>query len=163
MWYGCGNTSLPNPSTVRIGLKRDGRIALHQGAVDIGQGSNTIITQICADGLGAPIERFDLVSGDTSITPDCGKTSASRQTFVTGNAARLAGEKLRSAILTLAKACSCATVEFEEGRVLVRENGQTRTIDLRELPLDQYGYVITSDATYDPPTSPLDQNGQGKP
>src|SRR5262249_15184377 len=35
MWYGCGNTSLPNPSTVRIGLKRDGRIALHQGAVDI--------------------------------------------------------------------------------------------------------------------------------
>src|SRR5437899_7613765 len=46
MWYGCGNTSLPNPSTVRIGLKRDGRIALHQGAVDIGQGSNTIVTQI---------------------------------------------------------------------------------------------------------------------
>ncbi|MDP9161540.1 MAG: molybdopterin-dependent oxidoreductase, partial [Acidobacteriota bacterium] len=34
MWYGCGNTSLPNPSTVRIGLKRDGRISLHQGAVD---------------------------------------------------------------------------------------------------------------------------------
>src|SRR5262249_7715832 len=53
MWYGCGNTSLPNPSTVRIGLKRDGRIALHQGAVDIGQGSNTIVTQICADALGA--------------------------------------------------------------------------------------------------------------
>ena len=51
MWYGCGNTSLPNPSTVRIGLKRDGRIALHQGAVDIGQGSNTIVTQICADAL----------------------------------------------------------------------------------------------------------------
>src|SRR6202011_4012839 len=58
MWYGCGNTSLPNPSTVRIGLKRDGRIALHQGAIDIGQGSNTIVTQICADPLGAPIARF---------------------------------------------------------------------------------------------------------
>ena len=63
MWYGCGNTSLPNPSTIRIGLKRDGRIALHQGAVDIGQGSNTIVTQICADALGAPIERFDLRLG----------------------------------------------------------------------------------------------------
>ena len=86
MWYGCGNTSLPNPSTVRIGLKRDGRIALHQGAVDIGQGSNTIVTQICADALGAPIAQFDLVSGDTAITPDCGKTSASRQTLVTGKA-----------------------------------------------------------------------------
>ena len=63
MWYGCGNTSLPNPSTVRIGLKADGRIALHQGAVDIGQGSNTIVTQICADAVGAPIDCFDLVSG----------------------------------------------------------------------------------------------------
>src|SRR6202043_3776966 len=63
MWYGCGNTSLPNPSTVRIGLKRDGRIALHQGAVDIGQGSNTIVTQICADALGAPVAQFDLISG----------------------------------------------------------------------------------------------------
>ena len=61
MWYGCGNTSLPNPSTMRVGLKPDGRIALHQGAVDIGQGSNTIVTQICADALGAPIDRFDLV------------------------------------------------------------------------------------------------------
>ena len=54
MWYGCGNTSLPNPSTVRVGLKRDGRIALHQGAVDIGQGSNTIVTQICADAMMVP-------------------------------------------------------------------------------------------------------------
>ena len=52
MWYGCGNTSLPNPSTMRIGLKPDGRIALHQGAVDIGQGSNTVIAQIAADALG---------------------------------------------------------------------------------------------------------------
>lgn len=163
MWYGCGNTSLPNPSTVRIGLKRDGRIALHQGAVDIGQGSNTIVTQICADGLGAPMERFDLVSGDTSITPDCGKTSASRQTFVTGNAARMAGEKLRKAILEIAGACSCAEIAFDDGRVVVAENGQSREIDLRELPIDQYGYVITSEATYDPPTSPLDQDGQGKP
>src|SRR5215469_10867538 len=49
MWYGCGNTSSPNPSTIRVGLKADGRIALHQGAIDIGQGSNTIVTQICAD------------------------------------------------------------------------------------------------------------------
>ena len=52
MWYGCGNTSLPNPSTMRVGLKADGRVALHQGAVDIGQGSNTIVAQICADARG---------------------------------------------------------------------------------------------------------------
>ena len=163
MWYGCGNTSLPNPSTVRIGLKRDGRIALHQGAVDIGQGSNTIVTQICADALGAPIERFDLLSGDTAITPDCGKTSASRQTLVTGKAAQMAGEKLRRAILTLAGACDCARVQFEDGVVTVRDDDTSRRLAVGDLPLDECGYVITSEATFDPPTSPLDENGQGVP
>jgi len=163
MWYGCGNTSLPNPSTVRIGLKRDGRIALHQGAVDIGQGSNTIVTQICADALSAPIDRFDLISGDTAVTPDCGKTSASRQTFVTGKAGQMAGAQLRLAILALADACSCASIEFEDGAVVVREDGKSCAIALDGLPLDEHGYVITSEATFDPPTSPLDENGQGTP
>jgi len=168
MWYGCGNTSLPNPSTVRIGLKHDARIALHQGAVDIGQGSNTVVTQICADALGAPIERFDLVSADTSITPDCGKTSASRQTLVTGKAAQMAGEKLRRAILKLVGACDCATLDFEghasdDGKVTVRNGEKSHVLALRDLPLDQYGYAITSEATFDPPTSPLDADGQGVP
>src|SRR6202035_4674880 len=118
MWYGCGSTSLPNPSTVRVGLKRDGRIALHQGAVDIGQGSNTIVTQICADAVGASIELFDLISGDTAVTPDCGKTSASRQTFVTGKAAQMAGKELRRAILRLANTredCEDNLIVFGEG------------------------------------------------
>jgi aldehyde oxidoreductase len=163
MWYGCGNTSLPNPSTVRIGLKRDGRIALHQGAVDIGQGSNTIVTQICADSLGAPLERFDLLSGDTAITPDCGKTSASRQTLVTGRAAQMAGEKLRRAILQLAGVCDCAKIDFDDHRITTRDGGVSHGLALRDLPLDEHGYVITCEATFDPPTSPLDENGQGVP
>jgi aldehyde oxidoreductase len=163
MWYGCGNTSLPNPSTMRVGLKADGRIALHQGAVDIGQGSNTIVTQICADALGAPIEQFDLVCGDTAITPDCGKTSASRQTLVTGKAAQLAGIELRRAILRLAGCCDCTTLRFENGRVTVTEGGKERVLNLRDLPLDEHGYVLTREATFDPPTQPLDDDGQGIP
>jgi len=163
MWYGCGNTSLPNPSTMRVGLKADGRIALHQGAVDIGQGSNTIVTQICADALEAPIERFDLVSGDTAITPDCGKTSASRQTFVSGKAAQMAGTELRRAIAKLAGCCDCARIRFEDGRVVVTEGSKERVLQLRELPLDEHGYVLTREATFDPPTQPLDADGQGLP
>ena len=163
MWYGCGNTSLPNPSTVRIGLKPDGRIALHQGAIDIGQGSNTIVTQICADALGAPVAQFDLVSGDTAITPDCGKTSASRQTFVTGKAAHMAGAKLRGEILKLAGACDSAVVDFSDGCLRVVQNGRKTTLPLLELPLDAHGYVITVESTFDPPITPLDENGQGTP
>jgi CO/xanthine dehydrogenase Mo-binding subunit/aerobic-type carbon monoxide dehydrogenase small subunit (CoxS/CutS family) len=163
MWYGCGNTSLPNPSTVRIGLKPDGRIALHQGAVDIGQGSNTIVTQICADVVGAPITKFDLISGDTSLTPDCGKTSASRQTLVTGKAAYMAATKLRETILKLGGACKCGVVEFGDGNVTVMENGSRHVLDLRTFPLDRFGYVITCEETFDPPITPLDENGQGTP
>ena len=163
MWYGCGNTSLPNPSTVRIGLKRDGRIALHQGAVDIGQGSNTIVTQICADALRAPVDCFDLISGDTSLTPDCGKTSASRQTFVTGKAAHMAGEELRRLVLQLAGASDDAVIDFGEDRLSIHENGTQRNLPLQKLPLDEYGYVLTAEQTFDPPTSALDENGQGSP
>ncbi len=165
MWYGCGNTSLPNPSTIRVGLKPDGRIALHQGAVDIGQGSNTIVTQICADALCAPIDRFDLISGDTSITPDCGKTSASRQTLVTGKAAHMAGTELRHAILHLANALpnDHAVIDFGQGVLTVDHAGTQHRIQLRTLPLDRFGYVLTAEQTFDPPTSPLDENGQGIP
>ncbi len=163
MWYGCGNTSLANPSTVRVGLKPDGRIALHQGAVDIGQGSNTVITQICADALGAPLSRFDLISADTDLTPDCGKTSASRQTFVTGKAAELAGSALRRAILRFANAGDTASMVFTDGSLTIGGGGATRTIALSDLPIDRFGYVLCEEATFDPPTSPLDANGQGNP
>jgi len=163
MWYGCGNTSLPNPSTVRIGLKRDGRIALHQGAIDIGQGSNTIVAQICADALCAPVECFDLISGDTSITPDCGKTSASRQTFVTGKAAQMAGKELRRSILRLANSHEDAVIDFGESTLTIHEGGKQSKFSLQGLPLDQYGYVLTAEQTFDPPTSALDENGQGIP
>jgi CO/xanthine dehydrogenase Mo-binding subunit len=163
MWYGCGNTSQPNPSTVRIGLKRNGRIALHQGAVDIGQGSNTIVTQICADAVGARVAQFDLVSGDTAMTPDCGKTSASRQTFVTGKAAHMAGTRLRAEILKLAGACNSAVVRFHHEKVTVLENGNNTILLLASLPIDGHGYVITCESTFDPPITPLDEDGQGTP
>ena len=165
MWYGCGNTSSPNPSTVRIGLKRDGRIALHQGAVDIGQGSNTIVTQICADALRAPIHCFDLISGDTSITPDCGKTSASRQTVVTGKAAHMAGKELRRAILQRAHVLDdgSAVIDFGESTLAIHLDGKRQCLSLQNLPLDKHGYVLTAEQTFDPPTCPLDEDGQGVP
>ena len=163
MFYGCGNTSLPNPSTIRFGLKPDGRLALHQGAVDIGQGSNTVITQIAADAAGLPIAMIDLVSPDTDLTPDCGKTSASRQTFVTGKAAERAGLSLRRMLLRLANAGEGARLDLAPGRLRVIEGGVIRDVDLAGLPRDGFGYVQCAEESFDPPTSPLDANGQGKP
>jgi len=163
MWYGCGNTSLANPSTMRVGLQRNGRIAIHMGAVDIGQGSATVVTQICAEALGVPLDQFDLVPADTDVTPDCGKTSASRQTFVSGNAALMAGQQLRTAILRFCRAPAHASIHLHECSLLIEHGERRDKFDLCKLPLDDRGYVLSTEATFDPPTKPLDEDGQGVP
>jgi aldehyde oxidoreductase len=163
MWYGCGNTSLSNPSTIRLGLKASGRLRLHQGAVDIGQGSNTVVPQICADALGAPISAFDFVGADTDVSPDAGKTSASRQTFVSGKAAFLAGQAMRRAILRLVNAGEDAKLSFEDGAIEIDDIAGRRRIDLARLPVNDSGLVIEVEETFDPPTTTLDANGQGDP
>ncbi|WP_181704380.1 molybdopterin-dependent oxidoreductase [Chthonobacter albigriseus] len=163
MWYGCGNTSLPNPSTMRITLSRDGRLTFHNGAVDIGQGSTTVLTQIAAEALGVPAEAFRLVVGDTDLTADAGKTSASRQTLVSGNAARLAGEALRKGVLSLANAGPEARISIAEGVLTIADGEATRRIEISSLPADEAGVVLAGEGTWDPPTSPLDAEGQGVP
>ena len=162
-WYGCGNTSLANPSTIRVGLRADGRVVLHQGASDIGQGSNTVIAQICADAAGLPLAAFELIGPDTALTPDAGKTSASRQTYVTGKAAELAGRALRAAVLRHANAGDDARLRLDGGSVVVEDGGDVRRIALDGLPANGFGYVFMGEETYDPPVTPLDENGQGKP
>jgi aldehyde oxidoreductase len=162
-WYGCGNTSLPNPSTIRIGITAKGELVLHQGATDIGQGSNTVIAQIAADALGLPIGAVTLIGPDTALTPDAGKTSASRQTYVSGRAALAAGQALRAAILRQANAGDGATLALTGGALIVNEGGIAHQIDLAALPTDARGYVLSAEQTYDPPTSPLDADGQGRP
>ena len=162
-WYGCGNTSMPNPSTIRAGLRADGTVVLHQGAMDIGQGSNTVIPQIFARAFGVPVQQIALIGADTDLTPDAGKTSASRQTFVTGNAARLAGEALRAAVLLQVNASPEATITLTPGGLTVTDGAQHFTLDLARLTPNPAGYVLEVNETYDPPTKPLDRNGQGEP
>jgi len=163
MWYGIGNTSMSNPSTMRVGLARDGALTLYSGAVDIGQGSNTIMTQIAADALGLPMAQFRLVAGDTDLTADAGKTSASRQTFVSGKAAELAGADLRRHILRLANAGATATLVLDGTVLTVSGRDTVRRIDLAALPPISGDDVMLGEGTFDPPTTPLDADGQGVP
>ncbi|MGR3515060.1 MAG: molybdopterin-dependent oxidoreductase [Paracoccaceae bacterium] len=160
-WYGCGNTALPNPSTIRIGITPKGRLKLHQGATDIGQGSNTVIAQIAADASGLSVDAFELVGPDTGATPDCGKTSASRQTFITGRAAEAAGRALRAEILRRTNFSDAAVLTLENGVLIARENGKTQVIELGAPNAE--GYALMVEETYDPPTTALDEDGQGTP
>lgn len=162
-WYGCGNTSLPNPSTIKSGVRSDGTVVLHQGAMDIGQGANTVITQIFATALGIPVQQIERIGADTDVTPDAGKTSASRQTYVSGSAARLSGLALRATILKRVNASDSAKLEFGAGIIRVVDGRDEHSVNLSSVPQDDEGYVFRAQETYDPPTKPLDKNGQGVP
>ncbi len=181
MWYGIGNTVIANPSSMQAGLRGDGRIVLYNGAVDIGQGTYTILPQILADALGVPLACVDQVCADTDLTLDAGKSSASRQTFVSGNAARLAGEDLRARMLALLGVAEPAVLRIEGGVLSARRRdvatgvapagatatgeqaGAEASVDLRTLPRDARGDVLVGSGYFDPPTVALDADGQGVP
>ncbi len=135
----------------------------YNGAVDIGQGSNTILVQMLADALGLPMAAIDFVMGDTDLTADAGKTSASRQAFVSGNATRLAGGELRRKMIALSEARADAKLRLERGALIATDADGEHRVDLAELPRDPRGDVLAAEGYFNPPTVPLDQDGQGVP
>jgi 4-hydroxybenzoyl-CoA reductase subunit alpha len=86
-------------SVVHLKVDLDGRVLVTSGASDIGQGSDTMLAIIVAEILGLSLENIFVVAADTTLTPiDLGSYS-SRVTFMAGNAAKQAAEKLREKVL----------------------------------------------------------------
>ncbi|MCE9660344.1 MAG: molybdopterin-dependent oxidoreductase [Burkholderiales bacterium] len=171
MWYGIGNTVIANPSTMRGALRCDAahgaHLFLYNGAQEIGQGTATIMPQMFADAVGLELSCVRQVMGDTDLTADAGKSSASRQTFVSGNAARGAGIALRRQLLERLDLAAANDAEVRlalEGFFLVAEaNGERRRVDLRDWPADAAGDLASASGHFNPPTVPLDADGQGVP
>ncbi len=69
------------------------RAVLHHAGADVGQGAHTVFAQMAADALGIPAEKVELVVSDTAETDNAGSTSASRMTFMAGNAIKGACER----------------------------------------------------------------------
>jgi CO/xanthine dehydrogenase Mo-binding subunit len=129
----------------------------------MGQGANTVMTQICADAVGVDMSHIVTLGADTDTTPDAGKSSASRQTFISGNATYLAGTALRVRLLELAGASQEAHLELDGPHLVVHDRDEVTTVDVSSLDADQDGLVAVTTATYDPPTTALDEDGQGEP
>lgn len=89
-------------ATVRMTLKLDGRYEMRSGSVDVGTGSNTTLRQIAADVLGSTVGQIDLIAADTRETPFDAGSYASATLTISGQAARLAAESLRSHLLEIA-------------------------------------------------------------
>ncbi len=158
MWYGIGNTSMSNPSRMRVGLSPGGTLTLYSGALDIGQGSNTIMVQIAADAVGPAGVAVRAGDGryrshgrcrqDLGLAPDLrvGQGGGEgRPGFAPADPA--AGQCRPRCAFYRSKAPSfpCATAP---------KCGPS--ISPRRGPL-------MGEGTFDPPTTPLDADGQGVP
>jgi CO/xanthine dehydrogenase Mo-binding subunit len=64
------------------------RAVVHQAGAEVGQGAHTVMAQMAAEALGLPLEKIELVVSDTAHTDNSGSASASRLTFMAGNAIR---------------------------------------------------------------------------
>jgi CO/xanthine dehydrogenase Mo-binding subunit len=122
-----------------------------------------MMAQVAAEELGLDVDRVRVVTNDTAISPDCESTSASRVTYVSGNAVRLAASKVKARVLDLAArefGCSADEVRLRNGAVAHREQG----ISLAALFGKHIMHTLTEVAENLPATTPPDpETGQGSP
>jgi CO/xanthine dehydrogenase Mo-binding subunit len=165
---GCSTRSIgsirsPSRSTAIVTLHADGSATVTCGHVDLGQGSDTMMAQVAAEELGLELDRVHVVTTDTAVSPDCESTSASRVTYVSGNAIRLAAAKAKARVLELASrdlGCRPEELKLMTGVIAYREQGMT----MKELFGRHTFHEMTSVAEFIPETSSLDpETGQGSP
>ena len=110
-------------SSVFVKMHQDGCIELRHNADEIGQGVNTVLAQIVAEELGVSMDNIKIVRGDTAVAPYDHGSVASRSTFHTGNAIRIACQNLKRQIFERASeklGVSPDKLETREGKVYVK-------------------------------------------
>lgn len=169
MWYPIGFTVAANPSAAVVKVNEDGTATVLTGTVETGQGSLTVLGQIAAEVLGVAADDVYVVSGDTDTTPMDTGAIASRTTYVTGNAIRLAAENARAILFEAAAQAlgvKPAQLEARDRRIQVTGFPQHH-IAIGEAAKDAQltlGQPAIGSASWNPPTVPMDaENGQGKP
>ena len=143
-----------------IRLLEDGTVVLNTGAVDIGQGSDTVLPQICADALKIPVDRVALASPDTDGSPFNWGTTASRVTYMTGRAVVGAANQVVEKIKTHAAdmlECSVADLEIRDGGHVGIIGIAQKQVSFQDVSLRAHwavgGPIIGSDSlVYDRPT-----------
>lgn len=116
----------PDKAGAEIEVYADGRAEIRTSSAEIGQGLPGVLAAVTAEELGLPFESVSVLLSDTDLTPNGGPTTASRQTFVSGNAARHASMQMRGVLAQVASERLDAPpqrIEFTNGLVCVRRNG----------------------------------------
>jgi CO/xanthine dehydrogenase Mo-binding subunit len=169
MWYPIGFTVAANPSAAVVKINEDGTATLLTGTVETGQGSLTILAQITAQELGIATDDVHVVSADTDATPMDTGAIASRTTYVTGNAARMAAEKAKLILFDVAApllGVKPTQLEAQDHKIFVKGFPQ-RNMHIGDVA--NHARVVSGQppigsASFNPETLALDpETGQGKP
>jgi CO/xanthine dehydrogenase Mo-binding subunit len=152
-------------SEVQLKLDRNGGVSLLCGAIDIGQGSDHILAAIVAEVLGVWLEDIQLTTADTDLTPiDLGSYS-SRVTFMAGNAAKAAAEKVRDRLFEVAaEALQCEADELiARDHRIARRNRPADGMDFAQAVqlAEAQGGVVTGTGSYTPPKLAGPYKGSG--
>lgn len=103
-FYGTGyGNGFPDVSRAIVRLLPEGKIGVYCGVTEVGQGAKTAMIQIAAETLGTTVDNVELVHENTSLMPDSGTAAATRQTYNTGNAIKIACENMRKELFEKAK------------------------------------------------------------
>jgi len=156
-----------------VKIERDGAVTLLTGAADIGQGAETVISQIVAEELGVSLKDIRITAADTEITPLDPGTFGSGVTLRAGNAARMAAgaakEKLFEAVTEKMEA-NIEDLEIKDHRIFIKGSPE-RGMSLREaIKVYQYSdrpMPIIGRGSYQPPakepTTLLKEDGNFSP
>ena len=147
-----------------ISLEADGSLLLRSGITDLGAGQAASLAQIVSEVFGVPLGEIGVHIGDSQLTPPAGGTFATRQLYMSGNAALAAARALRAGLLPVAAELLGAVPDdlvFEDGMVRERDTGAGRGIRLAELaaacqqrsvPTAHLGTWYAGTGTFDPAT-----------
>lgn len=107
----------------RVEIDLSGEVVIYSGAADVGQGVETVLSQIVADTLPIDIEHIRVVHGDTAVVPFGVGAFGSRSTVVAGNAALMATQEVKQKLLTIAAIAlqvDQSDLYFEKNHIVAR-------------------------------------------
>lgn len=106
-------------SSGEVHVKMDGSVLVMIGGTEMGQGAKTVMALIVSEILGVDVDNVRVMQPNTSIVQDSGPTVASRTTVFSGNAVRIAAERIRDNIIDYLKSSGAEDIKVENGYWIV--------------------------------------------
>jgi CO/xanthine dehydrogenase Mo-binding subunit len=167
-WYRTSFGISSDGCGANVYVNEDGSVLLYTGITEMGQGSFTVLSQICAEALGVEIEDIRLVHPDTDRVPESGPTVASRSTVLMGNAIIQAVQQIKESIMEMASQILSVPIERLEAknRCVYERGNPINSLQFKDVVSKcmAKGKRLIGQGWWTPPPTRLDpETGQGNP